>query len=91
MYYQMSTAWRVRKCRKQKKRVLFSDKGKDPWYKAVFECIRSRLLSSEKRSLLWQTMNSDGRFAYRVRSEQRPANTGEADHGACRWYLPEPR
>jgi hypothetical protein len=58
--------------------------GKDSWYKTVFLSIGSRLLSSEERSLLWQTMHSDGRFGYRVRSEQRrPANPGESDCPFC--------
>ncbi len=52
-------------------------------FKAVFLAFRSRLLSSEERRLLWQTMHSDGRFGYRVRAELRPTTPGEADCPFC--------
>ena len=94
MYHQLSTAWRVRKCGKKKNMagnglrrhllwVSSSGNGKDSWYKTVFLSIRSRLLSSEERSLLWQIMHSDGRFGYRVRSEQLSDTPGEADCPFC--------
>ena len=53
------------------------------WFKPVFLAFRSRLLSSEERSLLWQTMHSDGRFGYRVRAQMRPTTPGEADCPFC--------
>ncbi len=52
--------------------VASSGNDKDSWYKTVFLSIRSFPLSSEERSLLWQTMHSDGRFGYWVRSEPWP-------------------
>jgi hypothetical protein len=73
MYHQLSFAWRARQGGKKKTMVgnglhrhlqwvASSSNGQDSWYKTVFLSIRSRLLSSEDRSLLWQTMHSDGRF-----------------------------
>ncbi len=57
--------------------------GNYKWCKPVFLAFHSRLLSSEERSLLWQTMHSDGRLGYRVRAELRPATPGEADCPFC--------
>ncbi len=90
MYQQLSFAWRARKGGKKKNMVgnglhrhlqwvVSSGNGKDPWYKTVFLSMRSRLLSSEERSLLWQTKHSDGSFGHQVRSEQRPTQPGEAE------------
>ncbi len=56
---------------------------RDKCFKPVFLAFRSRLLSSEDRSLLWQTMHSDGRFGYRVQAELRPTTPGEVDCPFC--------
>ena len=53
------------------------------WFKPVFRSLRSRLLSSEERSLLWQTMHSDGRFGYRIRSEARVNENADVDCPFC--------
>ena len=69
MYHQLSFAWRARKGGKKKNMVGnglhrhlqwvdSSGNGKYSWYKTVFLSIHLRLLSSEERSLLWQTMHS---------------------------------
>ena len=53
------------------------------WFKPVFHSLRSRHLSSEERSLLWQTMHSDGRFGYCIRLEARVNDGADVDCPFC--------
>jgi ribonuclease HI len=92
-YKQLNLAW-IRKSAKDDPaggsglqrhlRWVESSGNRNPqWFKPVFRSLRSRLLSSEERSLLWQTMHSDGRFGYRIRSETRADVGADADCPFC--------
>jgi hypothetical protein len=63
--------------------VTSADIDNSKWCKPVILAFRSRFLSSEVRSLLWQTMHSDGRFGYRFRVALRPTTPGGADCPCC--------